>query len=179
MKATPLALPDPILFDPEVLSDKRGFFEYFNRHRFEEAAEKPATSIQDNRSHSANNVSRGLHCQIPQSQGKLLRVVRGEVFDVAVELRRSGAAGQGMGTHLSVESKYQRWVSEEFAHGFVTFPETAEFLHKTTDYYAPTYERSLDWDNSRINIAWPAGIFPTLSAKDIHGKPFVEAEVTF
>lgn len=179
MKATPLAIPDVILFEPKVFGDDRGFFfESFNHRRFEEAVGKPVTFVQDNHSRSVKNVLRGLHYQIQQPQGKLVRVVQGEVFDVAVDLRRSSATfGQWVGTHLSAENKHQLWVPEGFAHGFVVLSETAEFLYKTTDYYAPEHERCIRWDDAMLKIDWPSGIEPTLSSKDATGKRFTDAEV--
>lgn len=179
MKATPLAIPDVILFEPKVFGDDRGFFfESFNHRRFEEAIGKPVTFVQDNHSRSVKNVLRGLHYQIQQPQGKLVRVVQGEVFDVAVDLRRSSATfGQWVSAHLSAENKHQLWVPEGFAHGFVVLSDTAEFLYKTTDYYAPAHERCIVWNDATLAIQWPAGIQPILSAKDAQGKPFIEAEV--
>lgn len=179
MNATPLAIPDVILFEPKVFGDDRGFFfESFNHRRFEEAVGKPVTFVQDNHSRSVKNVLRGLHYQIQQPQGKLVRVVQGEVFDVAVDLRRSSATfGQWVAAHLSAENKHQLWVPEGFAHGFVVLSETAEFLYKTTDYYAPEHERCILWNDATLAIQWPAGIQPILSAKDAQGKPFIEAEV--
>lgn len=179
MKATPLAIPDVILLEPKVFGDDRGFFfESFNHRRFEEAIGKPVTFVQDNHSRSVKNVLRGLHYQIQQPQGKLVRVVQGEVFDVAVDLRRSSATfGQWVSAHLSAENKHQLWVPEGFAHGFVVLSDTAEFLYKTTDYYAPAHERCILWNDATLAIQWPAGIQPILSAKDAQGKPFIEAEV--
>lgn len=177
MKATPLAIPDVILFEPKVFGDDRGlFFESFNHRRFEEAVGKPVTFVQDNHSRSVRNVLRGLHYQIQQPQGKLVRVVQGEVFDVAVDLRRSSATfGQWVGAHLSAENKHQLWVPEGFAHGFVVLSETAEFLYKTTDYYAPEHERCIRWDDVSLQINWPEGIKPQLSEKDRKGVFFNDA----
>lgn len=178
MKATPLAIPDVILLEPKVFGDDRGFFfESFNHRRFEEAVGKPVTFVQDNHSRSVKNVLRGLHYQIQQPQGKLVRVVQGEVFDVAVDLRRSSATfGQWVGAHLSAENKHQLWVPEGFAHGFVVLSETAEFLYKTTDYYAPEHERCIRWDDAALQISWPEGIKPQLSEKDSKGLSFYEAD---
>jgi dTDP-4-dehydrorhamnose 3,5-epimerase len=178
MKATPLAIPDVILLEPTVFGDDRGFFfESFNHRRFEEAVGKPVTFVQDNHSRSVKNVLRGLHYQIQQPQGKLVRVVQGDVFDVAVDLRRSSATfGQWVGVHLSAENKHQLWVPEGFAHGFVVLSETAEFLYKTTDYYSPEYERSIVWNDSDIAIQWPFEGEPVLSAKDINGKSLIDAD---
>lgn len=179
MKATSLAIPDVILIEPKVFGDERGFFfESFNQTRFEEAIGKSVQFVQDNHSRSVKNVLRGLHYQIQQPQGKLVRVVQGEVFDVAVDLRKSSDTfGQWVGELLSAENKRQLWVPEGFAHGFVVLSETAEFLYKTTNYYAPAHERSVLWNDVKLNIQWPAGIAPILSTKDAQGKQFNDAEV--
>lgn len=179
MKVTPLAIPDVVLIEPKVFGDERGFFyESFNQAQFEEAIGKPVQFVQDNHSRSARNVLRGLHYQIQQPQGKLVRVVQGEVFDVAVDLRKSSKTfGQWVGEILSAENKRQLWIPEGFAHGFVVLSESAEFLYKTTDYYAPAYERSILWSDAMLQIGWPAGIQPILSTKDAQGRAFVEAEV--
>lgn len=179
MKATPLAIPDVILLEPKVFGDDRGFFfESFNHRRFEEAVGKPVTFMQDNHSRSVKNVLRGLHYQIRQPQGKLVRVVQGEVFDVAVDLRRSSATfGQWVDAHLSAENKHQLWMPEGFAHGFVVLSETAEVLYKTTDYYAPEHERCILWNDKMLSIQWPAHIKPILSEKDVKGQLFIEVEV--
>lgn len=179
MKATPLAIPDVVLIEPKVFGDERGFFfESFNQARFEEAIGKPVQFVQDNHSRSVKNVLRGLHYQIQQPQGKLVRVVQGEVFDVAVDLRRSSKTfGQWVGEILSAENKRQLWLPEGFAHGFVVLSDSAEVFYKTTDYYAPAFERSILWNDETVAIDWPAGIQPILSAKDAQGKPFAESEV--
>ena len=179
MKATPLAIPDVVLIEPKVFGDERGFFfESFNQAQFEQAIGKSVQFVQDNHSRSARNVLRGLHYQIQQSQGKLVRVVQGEVFDVAVDLRKSSKTfGQWVGEILSAENKRQLWIPEGFAHGFVVLSDTAEFLYKTTDYYAPAHERCILWNDETLAIHWPAGIQPILSAKDAQGKAFVDAEV--
>lgn len=179
MKATPLAIPDVILIEPKVFGDERGFFfESFNQAQFEQAIGKPMQFVQDNHSRSAKHVLRGLHYQIQQPQGKLVRVVQGEVFDVAVDLRKNSPTfGQWVGEILSADNKRQLWVPEGFAHGFVVMSDTAEFLYKTTDYYAPAHERCILWNDATLAIQWPAGIGPILSAKDAQGKPFIEAEV--
>ncbi|UOB05201.1 dTDP-4-dehydrorhamnose 3,5-epimerase [[Acidovorax] ebreus] len=179
MKATPLTIPDVILIEPKVFGDERGFFfESFNQAQFEQAIGKSVQFVQDNHSRSAKNVLRGLHYQIQQPQGKLVRVVQGEVFDVAVDLRkRSKTFGQWVGEILSAENKRQLWIPEGFAHGFVVLSYTAEFLYKTTDYYAPAHERCILWNDETLAIHWPAGIQPILSAKDAQGKAFVDAEV--
>jgi len=179
MKVTPLAIPEVVLIEPKVFGDERGFFfESFNQARFEEAVGKKINFVQDNHSRSVKNVLRGLHYQIQQPQGKLVRVVQGEVFDVAVDLRKSSPTfGQWVGQVLSAENKYQLWIPEGFAHGFAVLSDTAEFLYKTTDYYAPAYECCLLWNDPVLDIQWPPGIAPVLSAKDTQGKPFNGAEV--
>lgn len=179
MKAIPLAIPDVFLMEPKVFGDERGFFfESFNQARFEEAIGKPVQFVQDNHSRSAKNVLRGLHYQVQQRQAKLVRVVQGEVFDVAVDLRKSSRTfSQWVGEILSADNKRQLWIPEGFAHGFVVLSDTAEFLYKTTDYYAPAHERCILWNDPTLSIQWPDGIQPILSAKDAQGKLFNEAEV--
>jgi len=179
MKVISLAIPEVVLIEPKVFGDERGFFfESFNQARFEEAVGKKINFVQDNHSRSVKNVLRGLYYQIQQSQGKLVRVIQGEVFDVAVDLRKSSSTfGQWVGQVLSAENKYQLWIPEGFAHGFVVLSDTAEFLYKTTDYYAPAYERCLLWNDLVLDIQWPTGIVPVLSAKDSQGRPFNKAEV--
>lgn len=179
MKATPLAIPDVVLIEPKVFGDERGFFfESFHQAGFEDVIGKAVQFVQDNHSRSGKHVLRGLHYQVQQPQGKLVRVVQGEVFDVAVDLRKSSKTfGQWVCEILSAENKRQLWIPEGFAHGFVVLSETAEFLYKTTDYYAPAHERCILWSDATLAIQWPAGIRPILSAKDAQGKPFIEAEV--
>lgn len=179
MNAQRLAIPDIVLIEPKVFGDDRGFFfESFNHARFEEAIGRPVKFVQDNHSRSAKNVLRGLHYQIQQPQGKLVRVVQGEVFDVAVDLRKSSPTfGQWVGEVLSAHNKRQLWVPEGFAHGFVVLSDTAEFLYKTTDYYAPAFERCLAWNDPAVGIHWPAGLVPQLSAKDQQGASLTAAEV--
>ncbi|MNZ66320.1 dTDP-4-dehydrorhamnose 3,5-epimerase [compost metagenome] len=179
MKATRLAIPDIVLFEPKVFGDDRGFFfESFNHRQFEAAIGRPAQFVQDNHSRSLKGVLRGLHYQIQQSQGKLVRVVQGEVFDVAVDIRKdSPTFGQWVGEYLSDDNKRQLWVPEGFAHGFVVLSESAEFLYKTTDYYAPEHERAILWNDPQLAIAWPIDEAPTLSAKDQLGKLLADAEV--
>ena len=179
MKATPLALPDVILFEPKVFGDDRGFFfESFNQAQFVEAIGKSVNFVQDNHSRSSRNVLRGLHYQIQQAQGKLVRVVAGEVFDVAVDIRKSSPTfGQWVGEILSAENKKQLWVPEGYAHGFVTLSDTAEFLYKTTDYYAPQFERAILWNDPAIGIEWPITGDPTLSAKDAVAAHLEQAEI--
>ena len=179
MNAQRLAIPDVVLIEPKVFGDDRGFFfESFHHARFEEAIGRPVQFVQDNHSRSAQHVLRGLHYQIQQPQGKLVRVVQGEVFDVAVDLRKSSPTfGQWVVEVLSAHNKRQLWVPEGFAHGFVVLSDTAEFLYKTTDYYAPTFERCLAWNDPAVGIHWPAGLVPQLSAKDQQGASLTAAEV--
>jgi dTDP-4-dehydrorhamnose 3,5-epimerase len=173
MQVTPLSIPDVLLIEPRVFGDERGFFfESFNQKVFEQAVGRQISFVQDNHSKSVKGVLRGLHYQVKQPQGKLVRVVQGEVFDVAVDIRKSSKTfGQWVGVILSAENKKQLWVPEGFAHGFVTISETAEFLYKTTDYYAPKYERCIMWDDPSLAISWPIKGKPTLSSKDSHGLP--------
>ena len=168
MKATPLAISDVILLEPKVFGDDRGFFfESFNQAKFEAAIGRHVTFVQDNHSRSVKNVLRGLHYQIQQPQGKLVRVVQGEVFDVAVDIRKSSPTfGQWVGEILSAENKRQMWVPEGFAHGFVVLSDTAECLYKTTNYYAPEHERCIVWNDPAIALQWPIDGEPVLSAKD-------------
>ena len=179
MKATCLAIPDVVLLEPRVFGDDRGFFfESFNQRHFEDAIGRTVNFVQDNHSRSAKGVLRGLHYQIQQPQGKLVRVAQGEVFDVAVDLRKSSPTfGKWVGAVLSAENKHQLWVPEGFAHGFMVLSETADFLYKTTDYYVPQYERCIRWDDKKLGIQWLASIKPNLSAKDAQGKTLSEAEV--
>lgn len=178
MKITPTAIPDVLVIEPKVFGDERGFFfESFNQAKFESFIGKQVNFVQDNHSKSVKNVLRGLHYQIQQPQGKLVRVVQGEVFDVAVDIRKSSATfGKWVGEVLSAENKKQLWVPDGFAHGFVVLSETAEFLYKTTDYYAPEYERSILWNDSAIDIKWPINGEPILSAKDQQAKTLATAE---
>lgn len=178
MKVTPLAIPDVILLEPRIHGDQRGFFfESFNQRQFDQAVGQQVSFVQDNHSRSVKNVLRGLHYQIKQPQGKLVRVILGEVFDVAVDIRKSSPYfGQWVGEILSAENKHQMWVPEGFAHGFVVLSETAEFLYKTTDYWVPEFERSILWNDPAIGIHWPIEGEPTLSVKDNQAKPFSQAE---
>ena len=177
MKATPLAISDVILLEPKVFGDDRGFFfESFNQAKFEAAIGRHVTFLQDNHSRSVKNVLRGLHYQIQQPQGKLVRVVQGEVFDVAVDIRKSSPTfGQWVGEILSEENKRQMWVPEGFAHGFVVLSDAVECLYKTTNYYAPEHERCIVWNDPAIALQWPLDGEPVLSAKDQQGKSLVEA----
>lgn len=179
MKVIQTALPEVLVFDPKVFGDSRGFFfESFNQRVFQEATGWAPAFVQDNHSRSAKNVLRGLHYQIKQPQGKLVRVVVGEVFDVAVDIRRSSATfGKWFGAHLSADNKRQMWVPPGFAHGFLVLSDFAEFLYKTTDFYAPEHERCIRWDDSAIGIEWPLQGNPTLSAKDQQGYALADAEL--
>ncbi len=168
MHVRPTAIPDVLVLEPKVFGDARGFFfESFNQRGFEAAAGRRVEFVQDNHSLSARGVLRGLHYQQPNPQGKLVRVVRGEVWDVAVDLRRTSPTfGRWVGETLSAENKRQLWIPEGFAHGFVVTSDQAEFLYKTTDYYAPEWERGIRWDDPALAIRWPLQGEPTLSAKD-------------
>lgn len=173
------AIPDVLIIEPKVFGDERGFFmESFNEQTFKAKTGVEAQFVQDNHSRSAKNVLRGLHYQIKQPQGKLVRVVSGEVFDVAVDIRKSSPTfGQWAGCILSETNKRQFWVPAGFAHGFVVLSDTADFLYKTTDYYAPEYERSILWNDPGIGIDWKITDEPILSAKDKAGTPLEQAEV--
>lgn len=177
MQLIPTNHPDILLLEPQVFGDERGFFiESYNRKTFS-ALGIDTDFVQDNHSRSTRGVLRGLHYQIQQPQGKLVRVVAGEVFDVAVDLRReSRHFGQAVGMHLSAENKRMVWIPPGFAHGFLVLSEVAEFLYKTTDYYAPEHERSLLWNDPALGIAWPITDAPTLSEKDRKGLPLSMAE---
>ena len=177
MRATPTAIPDVLVIEPKVFGDERGFFyESYNEKVFREATGLNVQFVQDNHSKSAKNVLRGLHYQVQQAQGKLVRVVQGEVFDVAVDIRKdSKTYGQWVGEILSADNKKQLWIPPGLAHGFVVLSETAEFLYKTTDYYAPAHERCIAWNDPDLAIAWPIDGMPSLSAKDAAGITFREA----
>ncbi|SNR96611.1 dTDP-4-dehydrorhamnose 3,5-epimerase [Methylobacillus rhizosphaerae] len=180
MQIITTGIPEVIVFEPRVFGDSRGFFfESFNQQIFEEAVNGKLEFVQDNHSKSSKGVLRGLHYQIQQAQGKLVRVVAGEVFDVAVDIRRSSPTfGQWVGQYLSAENKKQMWVPPGFAHGFLVLSESAEFLYKTTDFYAPAHERCISWDDPAIHIEWPdIGMQPLLSAKDQQGLGLNQAEV--
>jgi dTDP-4-dehydrorhamnose 3,5-epimerase len=172
-------LPDVIILEPRVFGDERGFFlESYNARAFERAAGVRADFVQDNHSRSRRGVLRGLHYQVRQPQGKLVRVVAGEVFDVAVDLRRSSPTfGRWTGTRLSAENKRMMWIPAGFAHGFLVLSESADFLYKTTDYYAPEHERCVLWNDPAIGIRWPLDGEPVLAAKDRAGARLAEAEV--
>ena len=179
MNIQPTSLPDVLIIEPKVFGDERGFFfESFNSKKFEELTGKNVSFVQDNHSRSTNNVLRGLHYQIKQAQGKLVRVIAGEVYDVAVDVRKkSPNFGKWTGVLLSAENRRQLWIPPGFAHGFVVTSEYAEFLYKTTDYWAPEYERSLLWNDPAIGIEWPTNGMPTLSDKDKAAKTLAYAEV--
>lgn len=179
MQAIATVIPDVIAIEPKVFGDKRGFFfESFNAQRFNQAIGKEVCFVQDNHSRSRRGVLRGLHYQIQQPQGKLVRVVSGEVFDVAVDLRKSSPTfGQWVGEYLSGDNKKQLWIPEGFGHGFVVLSEYAEFLYKTTDYYAPEYERSIAWNDPTLAIDWQYQGQPELSVKDQQACSFIDAEV--
>ena len=180
MHAIPLAIPDVFLFTPKVFGDERGFFyESFNANVFSEVTGQRPDFVQDNHSRSVKGVLRGLHYQLPpHAQGKLVRVVQGEVFDVAVDIRRSSPTfGKWVGAVLSAENKNQLWIPPGFAHGFVTLSETAEFLYKTTDFYSPSSERCIAWDDLAIGIEWPIDSTPSLSGKDQLGLALADAEL--
>ena len=178
MKVTPTAIPDVLVIEPQVFGDARGFFyESFNQKAFNQATGLSLNFVQDNHSRSAKGVLRGLHYQIQQPQGKLVRVVRGAVFDVAVDIRKSSPTfGKWVGMELSEENHKQLWIPAGFAHGFLVTSESAEFLYKTTDYYAPEHERCIAWNDQDIAIDWPLTKQPSLSAKDQQGLALREAE---
>ncbi|MCK2111292.1 dTDP-4-dehydrorhamnose 3,5-epimerase [Pseudomonas juntendi] len=180
MHAIPLAIPDVILFTPKVFGDDRGFFfESFNAKVFSESTGLRPTFVQDNHSRSVKGVLRGLHYQLPpHAQGKLVRVAQGEVFDIAVDIRRSSPTfGKWVGAVLSAENKNQLWIPPGFAHGFVTLSDTAEFLYKATDFYSPASERCIAWDDPEVGIDWPINLTPSLSGKDQLGVALASAEV--
>jgi dTDP-4-dehydrorhamnose 3,5-epimerase len=179
VKITRLGIPDVVLIEPNVFSDARGFFyESFNLAEFISAIGRPVQFVQDNHSRSVKHVLRGLHYQIQHPQGKLVRVVSGEVFDVAVDIRKSSPTfGQWVGEILSAENKKQIWVPEGFAHGFVVLTESADCLYKTTEYWAPQHERCLAWNDDRVAIDWRIEGEPVLSSKDAQGRTLTTAEV--
>jgi dTDP-4-dehydrorhamnose 3,5-epimerase len=176
---TPTAIPEVLILEPQVFGDARGFFyESFNARDFARVTGLDVSFVQDNHSKSAQGVLRGLHYQIQHAQGKLVRVVQGEVFDVVVDLRkRSATFGQWVGVHLSADNHRHLWVPPGFAHGFVVLSESAEFLYKTTDYWYPEHERSLLWNDPAVGIDWPVDGQPLLAAKDATGKLLAQAEV--
>jgi dTDP-4-dehydrorhamnose 3,5-epimerase len=179
MKVTATALPGVLLIEPKVFGDARGFFlESFNRRAFREATGLDPDFVQDNHSRSTRGVLRGLHYQVQQPQGKLVRVARGAVFDVAVDVRRSSPTfGQWLGEVLSEENQRQLWIPPGFAHGFLVMSGIADFLYKATDYYAPEHERCIAWNDPAIGIRWPVAGAPQLSPKDSAAPPLSQAEV--
>ena len=180
MKVTPTAIPEVLIFEPKVFGDDRGFFmESFNQQAFDAAVGCHVDFVQDNHSRSTKGVLRGLHYQIQQAQGKLVRVASGSVFDVAVDIRRSSPNfGRWVGVELSAENHRQLWVPAGFAHGFFVLSESADFLYKTTDYYAPAHERAIMWNDPRVGVEWPAvGLAPILSVKDAAAQLLENAEV--
>jgi dTDP-4-dehydrorhamnose 3,5-epimerase len=181
MKAIPTSIPGVLIIEPKVFGDSRGFFfESFNQKNFCQAIGIDVDFVQDNHSRSVKGVLRGLHYQVHQPQGKLVRVVRGAVFDVAVDIRKSSPTfGQWVGTELTEDNYRQMWVPAGFAHGFYVLSDSADFLYKTTDYYVPDFERSLAWNDPQIAVSWPIdnGMQPIVSAKDTTAKKLAEAEV--
>lgn len=179
MEVTATKIPEVLIIEPRVFGDDRGFFyESFNKIKFAEISGVSTEFVQDNHSKSTKGVLRGLHYQIKKPQGKLVRVVSGEVFDVAVDLRKSSSTfGQWVGVLLSAENKRQFWVPEGFAHGFVVLSEAAEFLYKTTDYYAPEFERCIRWDDAELSIDWQFSGKPLVSDKDARGLSFNKADL--
>jgi dTDP-4-dehydrorhamnose 3,5-epimerase len=179
MKVIRTAIPDVLVLEPKIFGDSRGFFlESHNDRRFREDTGVDVHFVQDNHSRSARGVLRGLHYQVEQPQGKLLRVVRGAIFDVAVDLRRSSPTfGQWAGIDLTEENHLQMWVPAGFAHGFLVMSESADVLYKTTDYYAPAHEHCVAWNDAELGIGWPPGVSPLLSAKDAQGLRFKDAPV--
>jgi len=178
VKVTPTAIRDVLVIEPRVFGDARGFFlESWNRRAFAEAIGHDVDFVQDNHSASERNVLRGLHYQVRQAQGKLVRSLAGEVYDVVVDLRRSSPTfGKWIGERLSAENHRMLWVPPGFAHGFLVLSERAEFLYKTTDYYAPEHERSLLWNDPAIGIEWPLAGAPLLKPRDASGTPLAQAE---
>ena len=180
MKVTSTSLPEVLVIEPKVFGDARGFFfESFNQKAFDEAVGRHVDFVQDNHSRSAKGVLRGLHYQIQQPQGKLVRVVKGAVFDVAVDIRRASCTfGKWIGVELSEDNNRQLWVPEGFAHGFIVLSESADFLYKTTNFYAPAHERCIVWNDETLGIEWPdVGGAPSLSTKDAAGAVFSTAQV--
>ena len=178
MHILPLAIEGVVIIEPRVFRDDRGYlFESFNNRAFDEAIGKHTTFVQDNHSYSTKHVLRGLHYQIRQPQGKLVRVIAGVVFDVAVDLRKgSPTFGRWVGDVLSAENRKQIWIPEGFAHGFLVLSDSAEVLYKTTDYWSPGNERCIRWDDTSLGITWPIDGTPILSAKDAQGMTLLDAE---
>ena len=181
MQAIETAIPGLLILEPKVFGDARGFFmESYNAKAFQDATGLDVNFVQDNHSRSGKGVLRGLHYQVEQAQGKLVRVTRGSVFDAVVDLRKSSPTfGQWAGVELSEENNRQLWIPPGFAHGFLVTSDSADFLYKTTDYYAPQFERSLAWNDPTVGVEWPLHLLdgaPLLSAKDVAGKPLAECE---
>lgn len=178
MKVTPTTIPDVLLIEPRIFSDARGFFyESYNQRSFCAAIGQDIEFVQDNHSRSTKNVLRGLHYQIQQAQGKLVRVLHGRVFDIAVDIRRSSPTfGQSVGLELSAENHLQLWIPPGFAHGFLVLSESADFVYKTTDYWAAQHERCILWNDPALKIDWPIGHPPVLSPKDAEGRLLADAE---
>jgi dTDP-4-dehydrorhamnose 3,5-epimerase len=179
MNVLQTAIPGLLILEPKVFGDSRGFFmESYNAKAFQDATGLDVNFVQDNHSRSGKGVLRGLHYQIEQAQGKLVRVVRGSVFDVAVDLRKASPTfGKWSGVELSEENHRQLWIPPGFAHGFLVTSESADFLYKTTDYYAPQFERSLAWNDPTVGVEWPLEGEPQVSAKDVSGKALAECEI--
>jgi len=179
MNVIPTAIPDVLIIEPKVFGDARGFFfESYNESAFAQATGLKVNFVQDNHSRSAKNVLRGLHYQVRQPQGKLVRVVRGSVYDVTVDLRKSSPTfGRWVGVVLSEDNQRQLWVPPGFAHGFLVTSELADVLYKTTDYYAPEYERCIAWNDPTIGVQWPLAGTPLLSVKDQQGQTMAQVEV--
>lgn len=179
MTIIPTTIPDVLIIEPKVFGDQRGFFfESYNERNWRESTCLDVSFVQHNHSRSATGVLRGLHYQIQNPQGKLVRVIAGEVYDVAVDIRRSSATfGHWYGTYLSAENKRQMWVPPGFAHGFCVTSDSAEFLYLTTDYWSPEHERCIAWNDPDLDIAWPLSGDPAVSAKDSQGVPFRNADL--
>jgi dTDP-4-dehydrorhamnose 3,5-epimerase len=179
MKVVPTAIPDVMIFEPRVFGDERGFFlESWNAREFDNAVGVKVQFVQDNHSRSRRGVLRGLHYQVKQPQGKLVRIAKGRVFDAVVDLRKSSTTfGQWVGTELSEDNHRQFWIPPGFAHGFLVLSESADFIYKATDYYAPEHERCLIWNDPAVGINWPVNMEPILSAKDRAGLPLRDVEV--
>lgn len=179
MKVIQTAIPEVMIIEPAVFGDARGFFfESYNEKKFRELTGVEANFVQDNHTRSGSNVVRGLHYQIRYPQGKLVRVISGEIYDVVVDIRKNSPTfGKWVGATLSAENRRMLWIPEKFAHGFMVTADHAEVLYKATDYWMPEHERSIRWDDADIGIEWPLAIEPVLSKKDAEAKPFREADL--